>query len=387
MGVPRDAARSLAYISIFLLIPTGELIVGAFRTASGAFTLSNISRHLPVALPAGVRVLARALGARAPLIGRHRRASWSPTPSCTTACRAGSGPAYISFSGMAANFAGVPLAFAYGATLGSLGVVTTLLKHIGVHIYPSFSLQGLLGASLVYAYFQFPLMILLMVPVIEGLRTEWREAASNLGASSFTFWRYVGLPVVTPVASRAHGAAVRQRLLRLRDSLRARGLEPRHHRHRTARRRQHDPQPPRRLRARHRDDRDHRRHDHRSTAFCSEGRANGSGERSPSPRARSTTAAPRPQPCCPSAHLVLAPRSVRSSSFCRSTRSCSSACRAPCTGQNPFHWYLTVFDDPSFRSSFWLSVQISLETVAASLILLVPDRVLGASAPSRLRVR
>ena len=52
--------------------------------------------------------------------------------------------------------------------------------------------------SLVYTYFQFPLMVLLMVPVIEGLRTEWREAASNLGASSLTFWRYVGLPVITP---------------------------------------------------------------------------------------------------------------------------------------------------------------------------------------------
>jgi putative spermidine/putrescine transport system permease protein len=72
------------------------------------------------------------------------------------------------------------------------------LKHLGLHIYPSFSLQGLLGASIVYAYFQFPLMILLMVPVIEGLRTEWREAASNLGASTFTFWRYVGLPIITP---------------------------------------------------------------------------------------------------------------------------------------------------------------------------------------------
>jgi putative spermidine/putrescine transport system permease protein len=41
-------------------------------------------------------------------------------------------------------------------------------------------------------------MILLMIPVIEGLRKEWREAASNLGASSFEFWRYVGLPVMMP---------------------------------------------------------------------------------------------------------------------------------------------------------------------------------------------
>lgn len=41
-------------------------------------------------------------------------------------------------------------------------------------------------------------------------------------------------------------------------------------------------------------------------------------------------------------------------------------------GQGPFHWYLTVFDDPAFRSSFWLSVQIALETVAIGLVLLVP---------------
>lgn len=36
------------------------------------------------------------------------------------------------------------------------------------------------------------------------------------------------------------------------------------------------------------------------------------------------------------------------------------------------HWFLTVFDDPSFRSSFWLSVQIAIETVIASNLLLIP---------------
>jgi putative spermidine/putrescine transport system permease protein len=41
-------------------------------------------------------------------------------------------------------------------------------------------------------------------------------------------------------------------------------------------------------------------------------------------------------------------------------------------GQGPFHWYRTVFDDPAFRSTFWLSIQISLETVAVSLVLMVP---------------
>jgi putative spermidine/putrescine transport system permease protein len=185
-----------AYISIFLLIPTGELVVGAFRTASGAFTFSNIADIFHAPYPSAFE-FSLELSAMSALWGgilgflvanavlHHGIPRWVR-------------PAYLSFSGMAANFAGVPLAFAFGATLGSLGVVTTLLKHFGLTIYPAFSLQGLFGASLVYLFFQFPLMILLMIPVIEGLRKEWREAASNLGAGSFRFWRHVGLPIVTP---------------------------------------------------------------------------------------------------------------------------------------------------------------------------------------------
>ncbi|MGD0985765.1 MAG: ABC transporter permease subunit [Acidimicrobiales bacterium] len=185
-----------AFITIFLLIPTGEIIVGAFRTVNGAFTLSNIRDIFQAPYPAAFEFSVE-LSALSALIGgifgfllanailHHGVPRWIR-------------PAYISFSGMAANFAGVPLAFAYGATLGSLGVVTVLLKHLGLNLYPTFSLQGLCGAALVYAYFQFPLMILLMVPVIEGLRTEWRESASNLGASAFTFWRHIGLPIITP---------------------------------------------------------------------------------------------------------------------------------------------------------------------------------------------
>lgn len=206
-SVPRKRSRTrrwtflgvvpfFAYITIFLLIPTGELIVGAFRTANGAFTLSNIDHifHAPypsafefsVELSAVSALMGGLLGFLvANAVLHHGIPRWVR-------------PAYLSFSGMAANFAGVPLAFAFGATLGSLGVVTTLLKHLGLNIYPSFNLQGLLGASLVYLFFQFPLMILLMIPVLEGLRKEWREAASNLGAGSFGFWRHVGLPVVTP---------------------------------------------------------------------------------------------------------------------------------------------------------------------------------------------
>jgi putative spermidine/putrescine transport system permease protein len=185
-----------AYIAVFLLIPTGKLIVGAFTTTTGAFTFSNIASifHAPYPAAFEFSVELSALSALwggimgflvANAVLHHGVPRWVR-------------PAYLSFSGMAANFAGIPLAFAFTATLGNLGVVTILLKHLGFNIYPSFSLQGLLGASLVYLFFQFPLMILLMIPVIEGLRKEWREAASNLGATSFGFWRHIGLPIVTP---------------------------------------------------------------------------------------------------------------------------------------------------------------------------------------------
>ena len=106
------------------------------------------------------------------------------------------------FSGVAANFGGIPLAFAFIATVGTLGVVTTFLRNqlhwdIGTS-WPHFSLFTKNGVEFVYLYFQIPLMILVIAPAIDGLRREWREASSNLGASSFQFWRYVGVPVLMP---------------------------------------------------------------------------------------------------------------------------------------------------------------------------------------------
>ena len=104
------------------------------------------------------------------------------------------------FSGVASNFAGVPLALAFVFTLGHLGVITTILKDsFGFDIYDTgFNLSGKLGLELVYLYFQIPLMILIIAPAIDGLKKEWREAAENMGASSAQYWRRVALPILTP---------------------------------------------------------------------------------------------------------------------------------------------------------------------------------------------
>ncbi|MFD9405977.1 ABC transporter permease [Streptomyces sp. NPDC059989] len=102
--------------------------------------------------------------------------------------------AALTASGVLANFGGVPLAFAFIATVGISGVVTQLadLGSLGWNLY-SFT-----GLAVVYLYFLIPLMVLVIAPALEGLRPQWREAAQNSGATGWQFWRHVGLPVLAP---------------------------------------------------------------------------------------------------------------------------------------------------------------------------------------------
>jgi putative spermidine/putrescine transport system permease protein len=107
--------------------------------------------------------------------------------------------ALMTFSGVASNFAGVPLALAFIFTLGQVGLITVLLKNIGINPYASgFTIYSKFGLELVYLYFQFPLMVLIIAPAIDGLRPEWREAAENMGASPRQYWQSVALPILFP---------------------------------------------------------------------------------------------------------------------------------------------------------------------------------------------
>jgi putative spermidine/putrescine transport system permease protein len=105
------------------------------------------------------------------------------------------------FSSIAANFAGVPLAFAFISTLGATGFITLLLLHwFHIDLYNGlhFSVYTFWGLVLAYSYFELPLMILITLPALDGLRPQWREAATSLGASNFTYWRRVALPILLP---------------------------------------------------------------------------------------------------------------------------------------------------------------------------------------------
>ena len=105
----------------------------------------------------------------------------------------------MTFSGVASNFAGIPLALAFTYTLSTTGLVTVLLRNAGIDIYAGdFTIFSKIGIEIVYLYFQFPLMVLIVAPAIDGLKTEWREAAENMGASNLDYWRRVALPILTP---------------------------------------------------------------------------------------------------------------------------------------------------------------------------------------------
>jgi putative spermidine/putrescine transport system permease protein len=104
-----------------------------------------------------------------------------------------------SFGGVAANIGGVPLAFAFLAALGVQGLVTKILDSMGVDLIGAgFSLGSTTGLIVVYMYFQIPLMMLVVMPAIDGLQPAWREAAANLGGSPATYWRRVGGPILAP---------------------------------------------------------------------------------------------------------------------------------------------------------------------------------------------
>ena len=182
---------------LFLILPTLDLIVGAFRTPDGSFTLDNIRRlnqptiisaykiSIQVSLASSIiGAIAGFFLAYAVVMGRVPRFL---RPMLTT------------FSGVASNFAGIPLAFAFLATLGPTGLVTALLMDMGINLRTlGFTILSFWGLTITYLYFQIPLMVLILMPALDGLKKEWREASAILGASPFQYWRYVALPVLWP---------------------------------------------------------------------------------------------------------------------------------------------------------------------------------------------
>ena len=189
----------LLFAVLFLFLPSIRLFIGSFTTEDGVFTLENVKELFTQKYILDSYILSIKISAVTALGGGifGFLLAYSVTVGgLPKSLRS----AMITFSGVASNFAGVPLAFAFVATLGRTGFITAVLKDVfGLNIYDAgFNLYSFLGLSLTYMYFQFPLMVLIMAPALDGLKREWREAAENLGASTFQYWMKVAMPVLLP---------------------------------------------------------------------------------------------------------------------------------------------------------------------------------------------
>lgn len=186
------------FVTLFLILPTMRIVFGAFQTADGGFTFQNIL-DLNTASIRSAYWTSIMLSLYSALLGCLIGFAMSAAIVFGKLPKGIRGP-LLTFSGVASNFAGVPLAFAFIATLGPAGLVTLWLRNdFDINLRAmGFNLLSFNGLVITYLFFQIPLMILIITPALDGLKREWREAAEVLGASGAQYWRLVALPILFP---------------------------------------------------------------------------------------------------------------------------------------------------------------------------------------------
>jgi putative spermidine/putrescine transport system permease protein len=185
-----------AYVALGLVAPTIAIAIAAFQDSNtNAATLSNVTAAFHGTYFTGLQnsIELSLVSAVVPGIFGLLIAYAIFTAKRGNVLRR----VVMTASGVFANFGGVPLAFLFIASLAATGVVTGWFSSIHVHWNPS-ELYTVKGIFLAYLYFQIPLMVLIVLPALEGLRPAWREAAQNMGAGTWQYWRYVGGPVLFP---------------------------------------------------------------------------------------------------------------------------------------------------------------------------------------------
>lgn len=105
---------------------------------------------------------------------------------------------FLTLANLTANYVGVPLAFGLVLLLGNAGILTNIVKANGWEFFNDFSIYTVNGLLISFVYFQIPMGITLLLPIYNALDKNWREAASLLGASTFQYWKRIGVPVLLP---------------------------------------------------------------------------------------------------------------------------------------------------------------------------------------------
>lgn len=198
LGALLGVVPFFAYTTVFLLIPTLVVLIGAFLDAENRPTTANLAALFQPAFLAAMKQ-SIILSAATALIGAV--VGGVLAYAISTAKPDGVLKRFVtSLCGVLAQFGGVALAFAFIATFGGNGgYLVTLLASLGFDLGSGLWLyEWDKGLMLVYLMFQVPLMLIVFLPAVEGLRPQWREATETLGGSTFVYWRRVGLPILAP---------------------------------------------------------------------------------------------------------------------------------------------------------------------------------------------
>jgi putative spermidine/putrescine transport system permease protein len=188
----------LVYVGIFLLLPTAIVVVGAFQDDGGVPTLNNIQTVVATASFREAFVRSITLSAQTALAGAILGGllAWA-----VASARPGSflRQVVLAASGVLAQFGGVMLAFAFLATFAFNGLATVFMREVvGLDLLRGSWIYDMTGLAVVYTYFQIPLMVIVFLPALDGLRREWWEASASLGGSGWHYWRHVGGPIIAP---------------------------------------------------------------------------------------------------------------------------------------------------------------------------------------------
>lgn len=186
------------YVVLFLALPTALAVWSGFVANDGSLTLDTVAAlGDPVILRTfGTTLWLSAItAAGGAIIGAlvcYALIGVRPDSALRSTVDA--------ISGVLAQFGGVMLAFAFVATIGIQGFVTVLLRdRLGIDIFADgVWLYEAPGLILPYLYFQVPLMIIVFLPALQGLKVQWAEANATLGGTRATFWWRIGLPVLAP---------------------------------------------------------------------------------------------------------------------------------------------------------------------------------------------
>ncbi|NUR82633.1 MAG: ABC transporter permease subunit [Nonomuraea sp.] len=184
------------FTTVMLVLPALRLLNDTFQQPDGSYGVGHITKvaQNPVdrqaigsslALGLVQATLATAIGA--------------PAAWLITRMRLGGRAFWLSLMNVASNFAGIGLAFGFVALIGSTGMLTLIVQALfGIADNPFPSPGSFNGMNLVYLYFNVPMFVLLTLPALSVLKDDWQEAAEVCHATRWQFWRYVGIPVLSP---------------------------------------------------------------------------------------------------------------------------------------------------------------------------------------------